>query len=182
MILSTAEASLFFRLMLPLQFFVNEKLGVLPQIKSFEEYCQVSMREKFDVRNALFADVGLIDDFIDENPQDIPMKHLTIVSRWKKFCRGDFYIERYLKDCAVFISDETEVYAVWGLTESLTEYFPKYALPVRLESVVLLPFQTKIVTDGFFLPQRVISGGELKSELREVYAQAKRKDKIVKSF
>ncbi|HLM00721.1 MAG TPA: hypothetical protein VK400_06670 [Pyrinomonadaceae bacterium] len=140
------------------------------------------MQEKFKVRNALFENVGLIDDFIDENPQDIPMKHLTIVSRWKKFIKGDFFIERYLKESAVFISDETEVYTVLGLTESLAEYFPKYALPVRLESVVLLPFQDKIVIDGFFLPQPIIYGGGIKSELKELYTKAKRKDKIVKSF
>jgi hypothetical protein len=181
-ILSPAEASLFFKLMLPLQFFVNEKLGVLPPVKTLEKYCKASMREKFEVRNALFENAGLIDDFIDENPPDIPMKHLTIVSRWKKFVKGDFYIERYLKDYAVFISDETEVYAVRGLTESLTEYFPKYALPIRLGAVVLLPFRDKIVTDGFFLPSPVIFGGGIKQELKEIYTEAKRKNKIVTSL
>jgi len=181
-ILSSTEATLFFKLMLPLQFFVNEKLGVLPKIKTFEKYCKVSMQEKFEVRNALFENVGLIDEFIDENPQDIPMKQLTFVSKWKKFIKGDFYIERYLKDYAVFISDDENVYAVCGLTESLAEYFPKFALPVRLNVVILLPFQDKIVTDGFFLPYPVIFGGGIKRELKEIYLEAKQKDKIVTSL
>lgn len=181
MTLSPAEASLFFRLMLPLQFFVNEKLGVLPKIKSFEKYCKVSTQEKFEVRSALFENTALIDEFIDENPQDIPMKELAAVSKWKKFVKGDFFIERYLKDYAVFISDDEDVYAVYGLTESLAEYFPKFALPVRLGSVVLLPFQDKIVTDGFFMPYSVIFGGGIKSELKEIYLKAKRKGSIIKS-
>jgi len=182
MILSQTEASLFFKLMLPLQFFVNEKLGVLPKVKTFEKYCKVSTQEKFEVRNALFENITLADNFIDENPQNFPMKELSVVSEWKKFIKGEFFVERYLKNYAVFISDDNDVYAVCGLTDSLAEYFPKFALPVRLGTVVLLPFQDKIVTDGFFLPYRVIFGGGIRQELKEIYAEAKRKDKIIKSF
>lgn len=182
MILSPAEASLFFKLMLPLQFFVNEKRGVLPQANSFEKYCKVSMQKKFEVRNALFENINLMDNFIDENPQNLPMKELAVVSRWKKFIKGDFFVERYLKNYAVFISDDNDAYAVCGLTESLTEYFPKFALPIRLGAVVMLPFQDKIVTDGFFMPYHVIFGGGIKQELKEIYVEAKRKNKIIKSF
>jgi hypothetical protein len=181
MILAPHEAALFFKLMLPLQYFVNERLGVLPKIKSFEKYVEVSMQEKFAVRNALFENVELIDDFIDENPQDFPMKELAVISKWKKFVRGDFFIERYRKDFSVFISDEEEVYAVRGLTDSLDEYFPKYALPLRINAL-LLPFQEKIVIDGFFLPYSVYFGGGIKRELKEIYAAAKRKDKIIKNL
>lgn len=181
MTLSPAEASLFFKLMLPLQFYISEKLRILPEIKSFEEYVKASMEEKFKVRNALFENINLMDEFIDENPQDIPMKELAAVSKWKKFVKGDFFIERYLKDYAVFISDDEEVYAVNGLTDSLAEYFPKFALPVRLGAVVLLPFQDKIVTDGFFMPYRVIFGGGIKSDLKEIYLKAKREGSIIKS-
>ena len=182
MILSPGEAGLFFKLMLPLQFFVNEKLDVLPRIKTLEEYCKVTMQEKFEVRKAMFENVGLMDEFIDQNPHDFPMKELAAVSKWKKFVRGDFFIERYLKDYAVFISDDSEVFAVYGLTTALDEYFPKFALPVRLGEVILLPFQDKIITDGFFLPYRVVFGGGIKQELKQIYAEAKRKNKIVKSF
>lgn len=181
MILAPAEIALFFKLMLPLQFFVNEKLGVLPEVLTFEDYCRASMQEKFKVRNALFENIGLIDEFIDENPPDIPMRELAAVSRWKKFVRGDFFIERYLKTHAVFISDDAEVYAVHGLTESSAEYFPKFTLPVRVNAV-LLPFQDKIVIDGFFLPYRVVFGGEIKSELKEIYNSAKQKGKIIRSL
>jgi hypothetical protein len=65
MILSPGETGLFFKLMLPLQFFVNEKLGVLPRVKTFEKYCKVSMQEKFEVRRCLFENINLMDEFID---------------------------------------------------------------------------------------------------------------------
>ena len=178
MILAPSEQSLFFKLMLPLQFFVNEKLGVLPEVVTFEDYCKAPMQEKFKVRNALFENIGSIDEFIDENPPDIPMRELAAVSRWKKFVRGDFFIERYLKTHAVFITDDAEVYAVHGLTESPAEYFPKFTLPVRVNAV-LLTFQDKIVIDGFFLPYRVVFGGGIKSELKEIYNSAKQKGEII---
>ncbi len=167
--------------MLPLQFFVNEKLDVLPEIETFEEYLKVSTEEKYKVRNALFKNVALMDDFIDENPQDFPMKELAIVSKWKKFIEGDFFIERYLKNHAVFISVDEEVYAVCGLTESLLDYFPKFVLPVQLKAI-LLPFQNKIVIDGFFVQYRLIFGSGIKKELKEIYNKAKSADKIIKNL
>jgi hypothetical protein len=66
---------------------------------------------------------------------------------------------------------------VRGLTDALDEYFPKFALPVRLSSVVLLPFLDKIVTDGFFKPYPVVFGGNIKFELKEIYLTAKQKNK-----
>ena len=182
MILSPGEAGLFFKLMLPLQFFVNEKLGVLPRVKTFEKYCKASMQEKFEVRRQLFENIHLMDEFIDENPKDFPMKELAAVAKWKKFVKGEFFIERYLKDYAVFVSDDSEVFAVYGLTTALDEYFPKFVLPVRLGEVILLPFQEKIITDGFFLPYNVIFGGGIKRELKEIYMKAKQKDKIIKTL
>lgn len=182
MILSRSESGLFFKLMLPLQFFVNEKLNVLPRVKTFEKYCKASMQEKFEVRQRLFENIYLMDEFIDENPQDYPMKELAAVSKWKKFVKGDFFIERYLKDYAAFVSDEAEVFAVYGLTAALDEYFPKFALPLRLGEVIFLPFQDKIITDGFFLPYNIIFGGGIKKELKEIYMKAKRKDKIIKTI
>lgn len=167
--------------MLPLQFFVSGKLDVLPEVVNFEDYCKSPMQEKFKVCNALFENIGLIDEFIDENPPDIPMRKLVAVSRWKKFVRGDFFIERYLKKHAVFITDDAEVYAVHGLTESPVDYFPKFTLPVRINAV-LLPFQDKIVIDGFFLPYRVVFGSGIKSEMKEIYNSAKQKGKIIISL
>lgn len=182
MILSSDESGLFFKLMLPLQFFVNQKIKVLPRVKTFEKFCDASMQEKFEVRQALFENIKLIDEFIDENPPDFPMKELAAVSRWKHFAKGDFYLERYLKDYMIFVSDDSEVFAVYGLTTALDEYFPKFLLPVRLGEVILLPFQNKIITDGFFLPYRITFGGGIKKELKEIYTKAKQESKIISAL
>ena len=101
MILSPTEAALFFKLMLPLQHFANQELGVLPQVKTFEGYCDASMQKKYEVRTALFANTHLLDKFIDKNPHDIPLPELAIISTWKRFVTGEFYIERHLKNYTV---------------------------------------------------------------------------------
>lgn len=176
--LSKDEAFLFFKLMLPLQFFVQQKVGVLENIKSFQNYKNASFAEKFRVRNALFQNIHLIDEFIDENPQDIPLRELSIASSWKRFVKGDFYVERHLKTSTIFIGENDEVYSVLGLTDSLDRIFPKYLTP-QIVSAVLLPFQNKIVSDGFFSANQMYIGGNIRAELREIYSQAKKKNKII---
>jgi hypothetical protein len=178
MLLAPNEAYLFFKLMVPLQFFVNGKLGVLDNVKTLKDYEKIKIEEKFKIRNALFENTQLIDDFIDENPNDIPMKELAIVSKWKKFVKGEFYIERYLKNHAILIDEDDKVYAVISLTDSLDEFIPRYLLP-QLVKTILLPFQDKIVHDGFLQPYQVYFGGNIKHELKEIYNKAKKSNKII---
>ena len=175
------EAKLFFKLMLPLQYFVNQKLGILDGIKKFQDYKNASFQEKFKVRNALFDNLPLIDQFIDENPDDISLKDLAIVSSWKRFLVGEFYVERHLKTQSIFISEDDKVYAVLGLTSSLEEIFPDYLIP-QITAAFLLPFQDKIVSDGFFAARQIFVGGNIKKELQAVYSQAKKKDKIIQTL
>jgi hypothetical protein len=175
------EAFLFFKLMLPLQFFVNQNLGILEGIETFQDYKNASFQEKFKVRNALFDNIHLIDAFIDENPSDIPLKELAVVSAWKRFVVGEFYIERHLKTHTIFIGADDKVYAVVGLTSSLEEIFPNYLIP-QITAAILLPFQDKIVSDGFFAANQIFIGNNIKKELKEVYNKAKKKDKIIQTL
>jgi len=64
---------------------------------------------------------------------------------------------------------------------ALDENFPKFLLPSRVKTI-LLPFQDKIVYDGFLLPYQIIFGGGIKAELKEIYLKAKRKGKIITSL
>ena len=181
MVLSSEEAALFFKLMLPLQFFVNGKLGILPKAKTFKKYVAASMNDKYKVRNALFENTNLIDEFIDENPHDIPLKELASAAQWKNFMRGDFYVERHLKSGSIFISEDDKVYQVLGLTDSIDKFCPSYTLPTRVNAI-LLPFQNQIIHDGFLAPYNVYFGSGIKRDLKEIYTKAKQKGKIIKAL
>ena len=181
MTLSETEAKLFFKLMLSLQAFANDKLGILPDIKSFDEYQLTPFEEKAKVHDALFENVNLFDQFIDENPFDFPMAELTYVSKWKKFVKGTFYIERYLKNYAIFIAEDNRVYQVSALRDSFEAMIPKFALPQRI-TTNLLPFQDRIIYDGFIKSYNVFFGSGISNDLKRIYMKAKHNEKIIASF
>ncbi|MGH9856054.1 MAG: hypothetical protein ACREBD_39970, partial [Blastocatellia bacterium] len=143
MLLSQADAALFFRLMWGLQFYVSQQRQLAPNINSFEEYITLPSEEKFPARNALWESPELIDSYVRENPDGLAPEELSIIGKWKGFIRGKFYIFRYLKNHAIFLG-ESKVYAVLGLYESFDDVFHGWPLPVYVETV-LLPFKGKII-------------------------------------
>ena len=110
--LSDQDSDLFFELMFPLQVFVNQRLGIIPDINTLEEYLPCTIEQKLPVRDALYADSSLIDEFIQENPYQFSSDHLAIIAKWKQLVAGEFFIERLLKKYAIFIGSDEKVYGV----------------------------------------------------------------------
>ncbi|MEW6621397.1 MAG: hypothetical protein AB1422_19035 [bacterium] len=179
--LPTQEADLFFEIMWALQFFVNQKLKVLPSIKTLEEYKALSKNEKVKVREALYKNQQLIDLFVKENPQQFSEEKLLTVSKWRDFIKGEFYIERFLKKQAIFISEKEQVYGVYGLYQGFDELIHPSHLPLLVETV-LLPFAGKIVYDGIFHSYKVHFGSGICSNLKEIYMIAKQNNRIIESL
>ena len=177
---SDKDAKLFFDLMWGLQYFVNQKNEIHPNIKSLEEYIECSTEAKMEVRSALYSNIAIIDSYVAQNPQKLSADKLEIISEWKNFVQGDFYIERYLKRCAMFIENDT-VYGVLGLHQSFDEIIPRYRLPMYVRAV-LLPFKGKIIYDGLFEMRNIFFGGGIKTELKESYMKAKQNNRIIESF
>jgi len=178
--ISDKDAKLFFDLMWGLQYFVNQKNKIQPNIKSLEEYIECSTEAKMEVRTALYSNITIIDSYVEENPQKLSASKLEILSAWKYFVQGGFYIERYLKRCAMFIENDT-VYGVLGLHQSFDEIIPLSRLPIYVQTV-LLPFKGKIIYDGLFQAHNVFFGGGMKSTLKESYMKAKQNNRIIESF
>lgn len=179
--LSEENAGLFYKLMKPLLVFVNKKLELIPKVSTVEDFDNIAFEDKPIIREGLYEEIHLIDAFIDENPEDLPMKDLAIVSKWKNFVKGDFYVERHLKKHSILIGENDKVYAVLGLMSSLDEMIPRAALPVRMQTV-LLPFQDEIVYDGFIAPYNIYFGSGITEDLKHIYTKAKRCDEIIFSL
>jgi hypothetical protein len=171
------EADLFFDLTWRLQFYVNRKNGIINGIATVEEYIELPQDKKMLVRNSLYDSLGLIDDYIGENPDKLSDEKLGIVEQWKLFIRGEFHIERYLKNYAIFIGGDN-VYGVVGLYQSFDEIFTRRYLPVYVKTV-LLPFKGKLVYDGLMETYNIHFGGGIKRSLKEAYMTAKQNDEIV---
>ncbi|MCP4427828.1 MAG: hypothetical protein GY803_25375 [Chloroflexi bacterium] len=180
MILPEQDAKLFFDLMWQLQFYVKERLDMLPQVKSLEEYSALDAQSRLEVRKALWDSPKFIADYVEANPDNLSTEHLAIVTGWQNFVQGKFFIERMLKKYTVFILNDT-VYGVLGMYDPLNEIIDKRALPMYAEAV-LLPFKDAIIYDGMLSGYSVFFGGGVKGNLKATYNKAKRKGEIIVSF
>jgi hypothetical protein len=172
------DADLFFKLMWHVQFFINQKLGIFPEIEDVESYQKRSTEDKMKVRDALYKNLHLLKDFIEENPGNLTEQELGIVASWKHCRVGDFYMERFLKAYTVMIDDDNNVYGVQGLNQSLDEIIHKSYLPMRVKTV-LLPFKDKIIYDGLLQHYNIYFGGNITAELKDTYLAAKQNGSII---
>lgn len=166
--------------MWPLQHYVCGKSGVVPDVDSLEDFKALGSDKKFLVRESLFDNPHLIDEFVAENPAGLGEEQLSVARGWKHFVKGDFYMERFLKNYAIFIQSK-RVYAVFGIHNSFDEIFPKSYLPMLVKAT-LLPIRDKIIYDGFLNPYNLSFGNEAKSQLQEIYRTAKQNRKIIFSL
>ncbi|MDK1119306.1 MAG: hypothetical protein QGM50_11045 [Anaerolineae bacterium] len=178
--LSKQDADLFFKLMWSLQNYVNLKMGILPDVETVDEYQKLPSSEKLTVRDALYDNIEIVDTYLEENPQDLSKEEMEIIKSWKKFQRGDFFIERVLKKYAIFIGGE-KVYAVLALYDPIEDVFPYGSIPYYAKAV-LLPFKGYIIYDGLLQGYSVMFGGGIKFDLKETYMAAKQNCEIIESF
>ncbi len=177
--LSEQDAELFFELLWALQFYVNQKLKILP-IKSLGDYHKAPTDQKVKARDAVYQNIDLVDSFVRENPNNFSSDHLEIISKWKHFISGSFFIERQLKKYAIFIQDD-RVYGVLGLNESFDELAFGAGLPLFIETV-LLPFKGKITYDGLIGFRNIYFGSGIRRGLKETYMRAKQNNRIIVSL
>ena len=178
---SAEEAELFFNLLWPLQFFVNQRLQLYPDIETLDDFKAAPIESRLQIRDAVYENAELIGAFIQENPNHLSAEHLAMVAEWKQFVAGEFYIERLLKKYAVFIGSDNKVYAVLGLHDAFDDMFHPRELP-RYVKAVLLPFQGKIVYDGLLQGYNVFFGRGISSGLKETYMAAKQNDRIIETL
>ena len=142
MLIEPRDVELFFRLHRTLMFFVNQQLKVIPnKLDTPEEFSALSPNVRLKVRDALSADVDLIQSFVADNPARLSDDELDIVRSWRHLVTGRFYVFRELKKYTVFLSttDPAIAYGVLALSQPFEEFFGP-SLPV-LTQTVLLPFQ-----------------------------------------
>ncbi len=178
--LAEHEADLFFDLMWKLQWFINKEYKIIHPVKNPEDYKDLGMEEKVKVRQCLFDDFSEITkSFLDKNPFKLNSQELEIIKKWGKAITGTFFIERFLKSYTVFIDQDSEVvYGVFSLYDPLSEMIDKRDLPICVEGI-LLPFKDKIIYDGVFETYPILFGGNITSELKEIYLTAKQNKAII---
>jgi len=84
---------------------------------------------------------------------------------------GQFYILRYLKKHAVFLTgrEPPQAYGVLGLVSPIQEVIPMP--PPVLVDAVLLPFEDRIIYDSLLMPYRLMFGSGILRSLNEAYCR-----------
>ncbi len=183
MLLPPHELEPFFRLHRALLFFVNQRLTVIPDtLASPEDFAALAPGVRLKVRDALTANLALIESFAGENPASLSDDELDIVRSWRHLVAGKFYVFRELKKYTVFLSTEKQpvAYGVLALSQPFEELIGPY-LPV-LTQTVLLPFKGRIVYDGLMSSYNVSFGPGVRRNLNEDFKTAKDRHGIVTSL
>ena len=163
------ELRLFYKLYPSLLCFVNQRQGITSTpFTTPEHFGRLPIDERLKLRDALVANMDLIDAFVSENPFKLSEDELEVVRAWKDLVTGEFYVYRCLKKYTVFLTTREPVvaYGVLSLTDPLEELIG-HRLP-HLCKAVLLPFKGRIVYDGMLAGYNITFGSGIRQEAQGV--------------
>lgn len=174
MILSPDETERFYRIWFALLHFVNEQRQLVSSFPATRQHVPVS--EVRTLRDALWADDALRQEFLATNPAGLPPADLRLVASWHDRVAGTFFVFRYLKNHTVFLSstDPAHAYGVLGLVSPIEEIIGPY-LPVATKAV-LIPFEDRITYDSVLEPYAVSFGSGYRSSLQQAYRDAQERE------
>lgn len=128
--------------------YVGKKKRLIPANMTFETFMNLPVEEKYPVRNAMYENIHLLNNYIKEHSKSLSETDKDIIRDFKYFESDTFYVVKLTKKFAYFLGKEY-VYAVHALNDSF-QYFFGDNLPAMVKTV-LLPFQGKIIYDGFVI-------------------------------
>lgn len=181
------ETERFYRIWFALLHYVNAQLQLVPTFPATPGEEDVSTEVTVQVRDALWANDGLREQFITDNPAWLSANDLAVVASWQYRVSGLFYIFRALQKYTIFLSEikpfisETEpahAYGVLGLVSTIEETVP-LPLPVSAQAV-LLPFGHQIMYD--ILTPHHTFGPSVRRILQETYRTIQEREGIITSL
>lgn len=125
-----------------------------------------------EVRNAMWANPMVLDDFVRRNPAKLSPAALAEVGLWRHRVSGKFTLLDHRASGSVLLGPDGSEggFEVLGLSHSLAETLPD--VPVFV-ATTLLPFRGRIVYDSFIgsYPVRIDAGA--RRMMLEAYKKAK---------
>ncbi len=177
------DLRLFYKLYPSLLCFVNQRQRITTTpFTTPEHFGRLAIEERLKLRDALVANMDLIDAFVSENPFKLSGDELEDVRSWKDLVAGEFYVYRCLKTYTVFLTTKEPVlaYGVLSLQDSFEDLIG-HRLP-HLCKAVLLPFKERIVYDGMLAGYNITFGSGIRRRLKESYNDAKERQGIITSL
>lgn len=170
--LTSDQVVSFYRLWFGLLKFANEQYKIVTSMLGKNFHQGIDIGDAGKIGEYIWAHPLVFDKYLQTETLD--KNDRAILYSWQKHhYRGKFYIVRYLKDGAVFLSTakDEKPYLVKGLASAFDDIWPKRDLPTLVETV-LLPFEGVITTCGLYYGSRIFFGGNISRDIRESCRQA----------
>lgn len=169
--LTSDQVARFYRLWFGLLKSTNEQHKLIVSMLGKDFHQGIDIDDAGKIAQYVWTHPLAFDEYLQTETLD---EHdLNILRSWQK-ChnRNKFYIVRYLKDGAVFLSigKDEKPYLVKGLASAFDDMWPKPDLPTLVETV-LLPFEGVITTCGLYYGSRIFFGGNISRDIRETCRQ-----------
>jgi hypothetical protein len=176
------ETGRFYRIWFALLQYVNTQLRLVPTFPTAPGEEEVSTEVAVQLRDALWANDGLREQFVIDNPAHLSAADLALVSDWQYRVAGSFYIFRSLQKYTIFLSLTTpaHAYGVLGLVSTIEETVP-FPLPVYTQAV-LLPFGHQIIYDSLLTSYTILLGPGIRRDLQETYRTIQEREGIITSL
>ncbi len=171
MTLTEKEYRQFLKIHLKLLFFVGLKKVVIPTDLSFNKFVDLDLQTKFKCRETLLKNGELLDEYVASNFDHLSNDEVKILYGFKKRITSNFIILKCLTRHAVFIdTNDNKFYAVKALSDPFYKFFDRF--PVHI-TTTLIPFNDKIIYDGFIQSSGIHFGGNITRTMNEEYKHAK---------
>lgn len=180
--LAPQETTRFYRIWFALLYYVNEQLHLVPDLPADLVEQGVSPETAIRIRDALWDNDAVREQFIADNPAGLSDADLALVASWQHRLIGSFYLFRSLQRYTIFLSDTApaHAYGVLGLVDPIEEVIP-LPFPV-LTKAVLLPFEHRIIYDGILTPYNVLFGPGYRHDLQEHYRNLQEREGVITSL
>jgi hypothetical protein len=178
MILTEQEYKRYLNVHLRLLYFCFCKKHKFGSEFPFEQFIKKPMDAKFEARNFFNINSSLLLEYLQENEQ-ISGIDKEILMGFNKKISGKFVILKQLKTYAIFMDIESEnFYTVYALSDPFQMIID--SLPVLVEATIL-PFEGKIIYDGFLIRSTYI-GKNMEHNMLNQYKNAKANKLIIKTI
>jgi hypothetical protein len=176
------ETERFYRIWFALLHYINTQLQLVPAFPATPGVEEVSTEVTMQLRDALWANDALREQFVTDNPAQLSAEDLALIASWQYRVTGAFFIYRSLQKYTIFVSSTTpaHAYGVLGLVSTIEETLP-LPLPVYAQAV-LLPFEHSIIYDSLLTSYNVVFGSGYRQDLQETYRNIQEREGIITSL
>jgi hypothetical protein len=177
MTLTDKEYKEFLRIHLDLLFYVGQRLKIISTNITFDKFVDLDLKIKAECRDKFIESDNLLDDYLSLNFDRLTTEQISILTGFKKKITGDFIIYKCLTNFAIFLNTkDNKFYAVKALGDSFDDFFDRF--PVLIKTTIL-PYNGKIIYDGFIKSSGVYFGSGITSTMRDDYKEAKKNNQIL---